>query len=68
MFIRRLGQGILNNYKHVKLEVDLHTRTNRTLHLIILETGGFIFGKKHSGEGPRFTICSEKDSNQENYS
>ena len=55
-----LKSGILNDFKHVKLEIDLYTRTNRTLHLLILEMGGFTFGKKHSGEGPRFTICSER--------
>lgn len=34
--------GILNNYERVKEEIDLHIRTNRTLHLLTLETGGFI--------------------------
>ena len=50
--IYSLKSGILNDFKHVKLEIDLHIRTNRTLYLLILEMGGFTFGKNIPGRVP----------------
>ena len=53
---------ILNNYERVKEEIDLHIRTNRILHLLILVICGFtnmrfsLYLEEHVGEGPRFKV------------
>ena len=65
--------GILNNYKRVKEEIDLHIRTNRTLRLLIMETCGFIsmrgvcIRKNISGRVPDLQVVVKEIFNQEYY-